>query len=146
MERYAPIPLDASLRFSDSTGSLRLELAPGVSQGNADAVDVFGYARADNGVVHLADAMVTAPAPAGLRTREDRLLATAKEVKSLSVEDAASSVPVHVRGTVTYFDPDRRVLFVQDETAGVFRVFAPGRALEDRPARPGGRGGRQRAG
>ena len=117
-------PLDASLRFSDSTGSLRLELAPGVSQGNADAVDVFGYAGADNGVVHLADAMVTAPAPAGPRTREDKLLTTAKEVKSLSVEEAASSVPVHVRGTVTYFDPDQRLLFVQDETAGVF-VFSP---------------------
>jgi signal transduction histidine kinase/CheY-like chemotaxis protein len=115
---------DASLWFSDSTGSLRLDLAPGVSPRTADEVDVLGYARADKGVVQLADGMIAAPAPAGLRARENKLLTTAKEVKSLSVEEAASSMPVHVRGTVTYFDPDGRLLFVQDETAGIF-VYSP---------------------
>ena len=117
-------PLDAGLWFSDPTGSLRLDLAPGVAQPATGDVDVLAYAAADNGVARLADAMVGAPDRAGMRPRETRLLTTAKQVKSLTPEEAASSLPVRIRGTVTYFDPDYRFLFVQDETAGIF-VFSP---------------------
>jgi len=117
-------PLGASLWFSDRTGSLRLELAPGVAQKTADEVDVFGYAIGDKGVVRLVDAMIAAPARAAIRPRESLVLDTAKQVKSLNPDGAASSLPVHIRGIVTYFDPDRRFLFVQDETAGIF-VYSP---------------------
>ena len=91
-------PLDAGLWFSDRTGSVRLDLAPGVSLRTADEVNVLGYAAVDNGVVRLADAMLAAPARAGGRPRGKRLLTKAKEVKSLTAEEAASSLPVHIRG------------------------------------------------
>ena len=116
--------LDGSLWFSDRTGSLRLEMAPGVAQRTADDVDVFGYPAVDNAVVRLADAMFAGPDRAGVQSREARLLTTAKEVKSLTAEEAASSLPVRVRGAVTYIDPGDSFLFVQDETAGIF-VLSP---------------------
>src|SRR5262249_51402664 len=46
-----------------------------------------------------------------------------------------SSEPVRVQGTVTYFDPSRRCLCLQDGAEGIF-VHIP---LDTRPLRPGHR-------
>jgi two-component system, cell cycle sensor histidine kinase and response regulator CckA len=46
-----------------------------------------------------------------------------------------SPEPIRVQGTVTYFDPARRCLCLQDDTAGLF-VHIP---LDTRPLRPGQR-------
>lgn len=56
-------------------------------------------------------------APAG---PEREPLRSVREIRLLSVEDASRRDPVSVEATVTYNDPDWRVLFVQDETAGIF--------------------------
>jgi diguanylate cyclase (GGDEF)-like protein len=42
------------------------------------------------------------------------------ELKRMSEAEAAAGKPVNVRAVVTYFDPDWRLLFVQDETAAAF--------------------------
>jgi diguanylate cyclase (GGDEF)-like protein len=42
------------------------------------------------------------------------------ELKHMSEAEAAGGEPVNVRAVVTYFDPDWRLLFVQDETAAAF--------------------------
>jgi PAS domain S-box-containing protein len=46
-------------------------------------------------------------------------------VRALSADEAAKGHPVRLSGVVTYYDPDRYLLFVQDETGGIF--VNPGR-------------------
>jgi diguanylate cyclase (GGDEF)-like protein len=53
-----------------------------------------------------------------------RILTTAREAHSLSDEDAMLGLPVHLRGVVTYFDPDfgkgQPAIFIHDSTGGIF--------------------------
>src|SRR5215211_7112051 len=46
-------------------------------------------------------------------------LTTAAEVRSLTVQDAGRSKPVHLHGVVTYLAPNGTVFFLQDNTGGV---------------------------
>ncbi len=48
------------------------------------------------------------------------------QVRALSPEEAARSIPVRLRAVVTHYDPDWKDLFVQDATGGVY-VAAKGR-------------------
>ena len=63
------------------------------------------------------------PQPGGLR-----VLTTAKEAHTLSLEEAQRGYPIHLRGVVTYYDPyiDVRhgAMFVRDNSGGIF-VVAP---------------------
>ena len=61
--------------------------------------------------------------PAGCRRSEQagRPLTTAREVLALSPQAAESQRPVHLAdAVVTAFDPEVRLIFVQDATAGVY--------------------------
>ncbi len=49
-----------------------------------------------------------------------RTLTHAAEVRRLAPEQAAKSIPVHLRAVVTYYDPAMNDIFVQDETAGIY--------------------------
>ncbi|MGA2083962.1 MAG: hypothetical protein ABSG60_00400, partial [Terracidiphilus sp.] len=53
-----------------------------------------------------------------------RTLTTAREAHSLSDDQAKRGYPVHLRGVVTYFDPDygtgRAAIFIHDATGSVF--------------------------
>ena len=48
------------------------------------------------------------------------VLRTAAQIRTLSVSEAGKHPPVKLLATVTYYDPGDRILFVQDETAGIF--------------------------
>jgi diguanylate cyclase (GGDEF)-like protein len=52
------------------------------------------------------------------------VLTTAREAHNLSVEQASRGFPVHLRGVITYFDPDYAgglpAIFIHDATGGVF--------------------------
>lgn len=48
------------------------------------------------------------------------LLTHAREIRSLTSEEAQRDYPVHVRGVVTFVDTGPGEVFLQDETAGVF--------------------------
>ncbi|MCR9197402.1 MAG: ATP-binding protein [Planctomycetaceae bacterium] len=48
------------------------------------------------------------------------VLRSVQSVRSLTPEMAASKYPVEIRGVVTYYDPVWRVLFVSDETGGIY--------------------------
>lgn len=56
---------------------------------------------------------------AGLRT-----LTTAREAHDLPDEDARRAIPVHLRGVITYFDPDfgtgQPAIFIHDATGSIF--------------------------
>src|SRR5579859_691781 len=51
-----------------------------------------------------------------------RTLTHAAEVRSLSPQDAAKGIPVHLRAVVTYYDPAMNDIFIQDDTAGLYVV------------------------
>jgi signal transduction histidine kinase/ActR/RegA family two-component response regulator len=51
--------------------------------------------------------------------RDRRELTTLAQVRQLSPEEARLGLPVHVRGVVTYRDPERRFFFLQDDTGGI---------------------------
>jgi len=48
------------------------------------------------------------------------VLRNVQSIRSLTPEMAASRYPVEIRGVVTYYDPVWRVLFVSDETGGIY--------------------------
>ena len=63
--------------------------------------------------------MISTPLGAALPTENSALVLTnVEQVLSLSPEQADSNAPVRIRGMVTYYGPG--LLFVQDETAGIF--------------------------
>ena len=45
------------------------------------------------------------------------------KIRALSPEEAKKESPVSVEGTVTYFDPKNRDLFIQDDTAGTYVAY-----------------------
>jgi two-component system, cell cycle sensor histidine kinase and response regulator CckA len=52
---------------------------------------------------------------------------TAKQVRELKPEEASRALPVKLRGVITFYHPERNLLFLQDETSGVY-IYAPARA------------------
>lgn len=65
-------------------------------------------------------------------TEKLTIITTAYEAHSLSDEDAARALTIHLRGVITYFDPDyangQPATFFHDETAGVFLRMTPDQA------------------
>lgn len=64
--------------------------------------------------------------------RELPTLTTARQAHNLTSEEAKRSYPVHLRGVVTYFDPDfgtgQPAIFIHDATGGIFIKHSPMRA------------------
>jgi signal transduction histidine kinase len=92
---------------------VRLHGVSAVDDGrNPDFVHVMvpdvGYMRIEE------DSEIDAPTP-GLR-----VLTTASQVRELSAGEAAKGYPVRLEAVVTYNDPEMRLLFVQDKTAGIY--------------------------
>jgi signal transduction histidine kinase len=64
----------------------------------------------------LAAFFLTVAAPAA----EERVLTTVAEVRGLTLEEADRGLPVRLNGVVTYAEPARDLLYLQDETGGMF--------------------------
>jgi hypothetical protein len=64
-------------------------------------------------------------------------LNTLAEVRSLTPDDATKGLSVRVRGTVTYFDRDRGLLMIQEESNGVGVRMPTGREGMDFDPQPG---------
>ena len=91
---------------------------------------VYGLCTA--GVVFAAVQEPTRPASPPEAATNAIILTNAAQIIELSPETAKANLPLRIRGIVTCYDPGM-VLFVQDETAGVF-VYYTGARL---PLRPG---------
>jgi len=68
---------------------------------------------------------IAASAESATKTAQGvRVLTTAREAHSLTDEQAMRALPVHLRGVVTYFDPDfgtgQPAIFIHDATGGIF--------------------------
>jgi signal transduction histidine kinase/DNA-binding response OmpR family regulator len=110
----------ADLRFVDGSGSIRIRKAPNAALPIGEAVDVIGFAEIDGGEMCITDADVLQSSPRPGPATQDRIVTSVAEVHALSPEDAARSIPVHVRATVTYFDANTTTLFVQDATGATY--------------------------
>ena len=69
--------------------------------------------------------LACALALAGAALAQDRLLTTALQVRSLSPDEAATGLPVRLRGVVVFIE-SQSAIFIQDETSTTFfRIPAP---------------------
>ncbi|MBI4325816.1 MAG: PAS domain S-box protein [Chloroflexi bacterium] len=74
----------------------------------------WARARAWALLLMLGGAAPSAPAPPA--TEESPWLTSAKELRSLSVQEARRSPPIRLLGGVTFNEPARKLLFIQDST------------------------------
>jgi len=113
--------LSGGLVLTDRTGSIRLERRPTAVLESGEDIDVFGFADASGGAIELADVVLRPARPTQHpAARGSRVLTSIAQVHALSAEEAALSLPVRVRATVTYINPVSHVFFVQDETGPTF--------------------------
>jgi len=56
----------------------------------------------------------TAPRPSSV------LITTASQIRSMTIEQAKQGRPIHLKGVITYYDPDEPDLFIQDSSAGIW--------------------------
>jgi len=111
------------LRLEDGTGSIRIRQAPNAVL-SAGEVDVTGFAELDGGELKITDARLMQPDHQSHPGDSDRIITSVAEVHTLSPEEAAGAIPVHVQATVTYINPTSNTLFVQDQTGPTY-VNAP---------------------
>jgi signal transduction histidine kinase/CheY-like chemotaxis protein len=119
--------IGSSHLVDDGTGRIRVVLAPYAPSLAAHAVDLAGFPRYDAGSLIL-DAAIPVAASAAVEGRGNiapEVLTEVRQFHRLTALEARREYPLHVRGTVTYFDPLTHNMFVQDRTAGTY-VFTNG--------------------
>jgi diguanylate cyclase (GGDEF)-like protein len=112
---------DRVLSVSDGTLAVKVLLADSSQFAPGDGVEMLGFTTA-NPDHQVEDAVVrlTAPRKPLDEAHLKGTLRKLRELKRLSVESAAHRLPLDVRGTVTFIDQSLSLLFVQDDTAGVY--------------------------
>jgi signal transduction histidine kinase/CheY-like chemotaxis protein len=112
--------------LTDGTGTIRLLDTPFQTAGEADPVDVSGFAGYDNGRIVLSHCGRVTAHTAEADTRALPVLETAAQIRELSVKQAGLSYPAKLSAVVTYFDPVERLLFLQDASGGIYADPPPG--------------------
>ncbi len=112
------------LRFADATGSIRICEAFGATLPTGEGFDVAGFAELDGNELKITDARLVQGNPQSHPADKDRIITSVAEVHSLTSEEAASAIAVHVQATVTYLNRVNGMLFVQDQTGSTY-VYAP---------------------
>lgn len=105
--------------LSDATGQIKVNLAGGGSSVTTGERDLFGVLDREGSsiVVTAAESRKAHATAAGDVLRP---LRNARQVHELTPEEAADGHPVHIRGVVTFYDRISNLLFVQDETGGIY--------------------------
>src|ERR1700719_2968070 len=49
-----------------------------------------------------------------------RLITSASQIRSMTIEQAKQGRPVHLKGVITYYDPEEPDLFIQDSSGGIW--------------------------
>jgi len=122
----------SDLFIRDETDELQIRTTQMTSVQPGNRVDVIGFPLSEASGAVLEDAafqLIDSGSSPGAGRQSDKsstpdanlpTLTTVAQVHGLPVEAAKRKYPVHLRGVVTYFDPDWRSTFVQDETAGIY--------------------------
>ena len=77
------------------------------------------------------------PPPLQKSESQDHAITSVGEIHTMAPEKAAQALPVHLHAVVTFYEPDGRALFVQDQTGGIYvaahalgnTIFEEGQAL-----------------
>ena len=115
-----------SLTIGDESGRIQIPTSHRRPITVGDRVEVTGFPAVDSlgPVLAFADFRKTEAEPgrtAVAREATRRLpLSTGRELLSLSLSETDRRMPVQITGVVTYADVPWTMLYVQDETAGVF--------------------------
>jgi len=107
-------------RIEDGSGSIRIRQAPNAALPIGAIVDVLGFAELGQGELRITDAKLAQANPGSNPAGHDHIITSVAEVHTLSPEEAAGAIPVHVRATVTYINPETNTLFVQDQTGPTY--------------------------
>ena len=122
--RVAEAPSADSVVVDDGTAAVRVRVPRAAWIRRGDEVDAVGFAALDGHTLVLDHATLRSPdrtGPAGQPSEAaPDLLTKVDLVRRLTPEQAARALPVAISATVTYWDPAWKLLFVQDETAGIF--------------------------
>ncbi len=103
----------------DGSGSLRVEFdASNVFHPGGDA-EVAGFLQRDSNGLSL-DSARTVVDRIAERDAARPVLTSIHQVRALSPIEAIRRYPVHVRGTVTYYDPAGFMVFIEDDEDGIY--------------------------
>ena len=107
-------------RLHDATGSLKVQFGFTSNVRLGEDVEVAGFPRRDSGGFYLDSAIMLADnIPLG-REASTPVLTSIHQVRSLPPNEAMRKYPVHVRATVTYYDPGGYIVFVEDRSDGIY--------------------------
>ncbi len=104
----------------DKTGSLGLDFDVTSNVRVGEGVEVAGFPRRGSDGVYLESARTLDENAAPGRNASAPLLTTIHAVRSLPPNEAMRTHHVHVRATVTYYDPVDFMVFVEDGTDGIY--------------------------
>lgn len=111
-------------QLRDSTGTIQVQSRATSPVAKGDSTEVIGVRAENADAVYLRNAVLHALGHPGERTapsaNRQSLRTTAASVLQLPGKEARREYPVRIEGVVTYVDPSWQILFVQDETAGIF--------------------------
>jgi signal transduction histidine kinase len=119
--------------FKDATGSIGVEFAEGQSPLAGKQLELLGFIDLSASTARIVDASASEMAGSmdDLRTE----LTNVRAIRQLSRRKAARHYPVHLkRAYVTYYDPQQVLMFVHDETGG---VYVDTTRLRDLPVKSG---------
>jgi PAS domain S-box-containing protein len=122
------------LELQDASGQIDVHTEAPISLRPGQRVQVVGFRSLSSDAPRLEHAWLRSVAPSNLDmpgvaseadersavVREGERLVTARQVRSLSKAEAERRHPVTLRAVVTYYHADWNMMFVQDETAGIY--------------------------
>ena len=118
------------IRLKDNSGSIPIRVATDSMPLPGRVAEVHGFVTKGPTGLYVRNANVQNLAAIGVG-RPD--LTRLSDVRRTPSDVAASGLPVHIRGIVTYHDPSTYVLFVQDDTAGIYVSCHGGPGRQPRP-------------
>ncbi len=111
------------LLLRDETGQIALATAQRQRPQPGDLVEAIGFPRVEGVQIQLEQALwrsgtsdEVSPAENRTPSRRHRVAASVRELSPLR---AAAGEPVQITGVVTWSDPARRLVFVQDSSSGI---------------------------
>jgi signal transduction histidine kinase/DNA-binding response OmpR family regulator len=118
-----------SLFIRDGTGGIQVFTSENSQAQVGDSLEVIGIPAELDYAIVLRDAKLSrveslannlAVAQPDTRPQVLRTLTTVAQIRELDAEEAKRSYPIHIRAVVTDYDPGGHVMFVQDQTAGIY--------------------------
>ena len=105
---------------ADASGEIRVRTSQSDPLAVGETVEVVGFAALDGSPMTLEDAIYRVPGQSRAAKFKLAPLTTAAQVLALTSEEAQMERPVHLRGVISFFDPNWVLLFFQDSSAEIY--------------------------